>query len=104
MKKRDKLLNRYCKAKEKDSLHVQAIYEEYKVTRNSTTKMKRENKIDYYKKYFEVNKNKASSIWKGIRSIVNIHNSSKRILYYWMIKVKTYMTPKWSPNYLINIL
>ena len=67
MKKRHKLLNKYCKAKEKDSLHIQAIYEEYKVTRNSIMKMKRESKIDYYRKYFEVNKNKASSIWKGIR-------------------------------------
>ena len=78
MKKRHKLLHKYCKAKEKDSLHIQAICEEDKVTRNSITKMKRENKIDYYKKYFELNKNKASSIWKGIRSIVNIQNSSKK--------------------------
>ena len=40
--------------------------------------MKRESKIEYYRKYFEANKNKASSIWKGIRSIVNIQNTSKR--------------------------
>ena len=40
--------------------------------------MKRDSKIDYYRKYFEANKNKASSIWKGIMSIVNIHNSSKK--------------------------
>ena len=40
--------------------------------------MKRDSKIDYYRKYFEANKNKASSIWKGIRSIVNIQNSSKK--------------------------
>ena len=79
--KRDNLINRYCKAKEIDSLHIQAIYEEYRVTRNSITKMKRESKIDYYKKYFEVNKNKASSIRKGIRSIVNIQNSSKKELF-----------------------
>ena len=78
MKKHDELLNRYYKAKEKDSLHIQAIYEEDKVTRNSITKIKRESKIDYYTKYFEVNKNKAPSIWKGIRSIVNIQNSSKK--------------------------
>ena len=53
MKKRDKLLNKYCKAKEKDS-YIQVIYEEFKVTRNFITKMKRESKIDYYRKYFEV--------------------------------------------------
>ena len=62
MKKRDKLLHRYCEAEEKDSAHVQVIYEEYKVTRNSITKMKRESNIDCYRKYFEANKNKASSI------------------------------------------
>ena len=47
MKKRDKLLCRYCKANENDSLYAQAICEEYKVIRNSITKMKRESKIDY---------------------------------------------------------
>ena len=36
--------------------------------------MKRESKIDYYNKYFKVNKNKAFSTWKGIRSNVNIQN------------------------------
>ena len=70
MKKRDKLLHRYCKAKEKDS-YVKAIYDGDKVTRNSIKKMKRESKIDYYRKYFEANKNK-------IRAIVNIQNSSKK--------------------------
>ena len=78
MKKRDKLLHKYCKAKDKDSFCAQAIYEDFKFARNSLTKMKRDSKIDYYRKYFEVNKNKASSIWKGIRSIVNIQNSSKK--------------------------
>ena len=65
MKKRDKLLHKYCKAKDKDSFCAQAIYEDFKFIRNSLTKMKRDSKIDYYRKYFEANKNKASSIWKG---------------------------------------
>ena len=94
MKKRDKLLNRYCKAKEKDSLHIQAIDEGDKVTRNSITEMKRESKIDYYKKYFEVNKNNASSIWKGIRSIVNIQNSSKKDIILLNDKGKNIHDPK----------
>ena len=78
MKKRDKLLHKYCKAKDKDYFYAQAIYEDFKSIRNSLTKTKRDSKIDYYRKYFEANKNKASSIWKGIRSIVNIQNSSKK--------------------------
>ena len=40
--------------------------------------MKRDSKIEYYKKFFENNKNKMSSIWKGIRTIVNINSKSKR--------------------------
>ena len=56
--------------------------------------MKRESKIDYYKKYFEVNKNKASSIWKGIRSIVNIQNSSKKDIKLLNDKGKNIYDPK----------
>ena len=100
----DKLLHRYCKAEEKDSIYVQDIYAEYKFTRNSITKMKQESNVEYYRKYLEAYKNKTSSNWKGIRSIVNIQNSSKKILNYWMIKVKTYLTPKRSRNYLLNIM
>ena len=48
------------------------------MVRNELTKMKRDNKIDYYHNYFETNKNNASSIWKGIRSIVNISKSSRK--------------------------
>ena len=40
--------------------------------------MKRDNKMDYYKRFFDSNKNKMSTIWKGIRSIVNINNTSKK--------------------------
>ena len=46
--------------------------------RNELTKMKRNNKIDYYHKCFERNKNKVSSIWEGIGSIVNISKSSRK--------------------------
>ena len=48
------------------------------MVRNELTKMKRDNKIDYYHNYFETNKNNASSIWKGIRSIVNFSKSSRK--------------------------
>ena len=39
MKKRDKLLHKYCKAKDKDSFCAQAIYEDFKFIRNSLTKI-----------------------------------------------------------------
>ena len=42
--------------------------------------MKRDGKMDYYKKFFDSNKNKMSTIWKGIRSIVDINNTSKKVI------------------------
>ena len=102
MKKRDKLLHRYCKAKKKTQ-NVQAIYDEYKVTRNSITKMKRESKIDDYREYFEANRNKTSSIWKGIRSIVNIQYSSKKDIKLINDKGKNISDPKKPTNILENL-
>ena len=78
MKKRDKLLYKYSKHKLKNSHTAISLCNEYKVIRNKITTMKRVNKLEYYKKFFDSNKNKMSSIWKGIRSIVNISNTSKK--------------------------
>ena len=91
----------------KKTQHVQTIYEEYKVTRNSITKMKRESKIDYYRKYFEANKNRTSSIWTGIRSIVNLQNSSKKYIKSINDKGKNISDPKkiveLFNEYLVNV-
>ena len=76
MKKRDKLRFKYSKHKQKNSQVAIALYKEYKGIRNKVTKLKRDNKLEYYKKFFDSNKSKLSSILKGIRSIVNINNTS----------------------------
>ena len=78
MKKRDKLLHKYCKTVDKESVSSKAIYDDYKSTRNELTKLKRYSKIEYYHKYFESNKHKTASLWKGIRSIVNINKTSRK--------------------------
>ena len=55
------------------------MYNKYKIIRNNNVaKLKHDSKMDYYKKYFDSNMNKMSSIWKGIISIVNINNTSKK--------------------------
>ena len=59
-------------------MHARIIHTEYKQKRNALTNMKRESKKLYYNNYFEANKSKMSPIWKGIRSIVNLNNSSKK--------------------------
>ena len=78
MKKRDKLLAKFSKHKKKNSVLAANLYNDYSIIRNNVTKMKRDSKMDYYKRFFDSNKNKMSTIWKGIRSIVNINNTSRK--------------------------
>ena len=42
MKKRDKLLHKYCKTIDKESVSSKAIYDENKSVRNELTKLKRQ--------------------------------------------------------------
>ena len=41
------------------------------------TLLKRNNKLEYYKQYFEKNKKKTAALWKGIKSLVAIKPSNK---------------------------
>ena len=54
------------------------LFKDYKMLRNIITRMKRDAKSKYYKEYFEMHKDKAASIWKGIRSLVKLKSSSKK--------------------------
>ena len=78
MNKRDKLLRKYSKLKNKVNENARFIYDDYKKIRNKVTKMKRDSKVEYYRRFFEENQKKSSAIWKGIRSIVNINNTSRK--------------------------
>ena len=51
--KRDKLLHKYSKMKNKDSYTASIIFDEYKKIRNIVTKLKRDSKLEYYHKFFE---------------------------------------------------
>ena len=62
----------------KDNVTANIIYEDYKKLRNKVTKLKRDSKVDYYHRFFDENKKKSSAIWKGIRSIVNPKNTSRK--------------------------
>ena len=77
---RDKLLRKFCKLKNKNSIHAINIYSQYKNIRNNITSLKRTSKTNYYKDFFEKYKQKSSMIWKGIRSIVNINNTSTKCI------------------------
>ena len=73
---RDKLFHKYCK--EKDPNIKNELYNNYKITRNIITTLKRKNKLEYYKNYFDLNSNKTSAVWKGIRTLVNIRTNTRK--------------------------
>ena len=57
---------------ETDPVKIESLRKDYKLLRNKITQEKRDSKKSHYAAYFEKNNNKASYIWKGIRSLVNI--------------------------------
>ena len=69
-KERDSLLKDI--KNETDPVKIESLRKDYKALRNEITQEKRDSKKAHYAAYFEKNKNKASDIWKGIRSLVNI--------------------------------
>ena len=66
--------------------------------------MKRDRKVDYYQKYFAANKNKASAIWKGIRYIVNLNNTTRKDITLLNDKGKNISDPKKIVSCLTNNL
>ena len=62
-------------SKENDPAQITSLRIDYKKLWNEITKEKRDNKKEYYAKYFENNKRKSSETWKGIRALVNIKST-----------------------------
>ena len=75
MWKRDKLFRKFRTASDDNT--KTKLYNDYKTLRNGLTLLKRNNKLEYYKQYFEKNKKKTAALWKGIRSLVIIKPSNK---------------------------
>jgi hypothetical protein len=73
--KRDELLKQY--KNEKNSEIATQLYKEYKLLRNQITKDKRRNKKSHNIAQFEKNKNAISTVWKSIRSLVNMKPGKK---------------------------
>ena len=68
--RRDELLNQY--KNEKNTVIANQLYKEYKQVRNQITKDKRRSKKAHNIAQFEKNKNSISTVWKSIRSLVNM--------------------------------
>lgn len=73
--KRDELLKKFKSEKNSDLATV--IYKEYKLLRNQITADKRRGKKAHNIAQFEKNKNAISTVWKSIRSLVNMKPGKK---------------------------
>ena len=94
MWERDKIFSKYHKCKY--PLNKSNLFSQYKLIRNEVTKLKRDNKIKYYKEFFEINNKKTSAIWKGIRSLVTIKPSNlNQLTIEWAISIN-YTNLLWS--------
>ena len=73
---REKLYKKFVKAKDKDV--KEDYHKKYKQFRNKILSECRESKKLYFQNYFTENANNIKNMWKGIKSIINISNYSKR--------------------------
>ena len=73
--KRDELLKKYKNEKNLDT--ATQIYKDYKLLRNQITADKRRSKKAHNIAQFEKNKNAISTVWKSIRSLVNMKPGKK---------------------------
>ena len=72
IRNKNKIYNKFCKAKyqkRKDLLHQQ-----FKNYRNILSNLTKKSKENYYKEYFQENKNNLIKVWKGIKDIILIKN------------------------------
>ena len=75
MWKRDKLLRKYCACKNETQKNL--IHDEFKKLRNNVTFSIRKSKNEYFKLFFDKNRNNTTLIWKGIRQLITLKSKSK---------------------------
>ena len=70
--RRDDLLRKYIKCN--DTVRKKELHLQFKMLRNEIVSLIKNNKKNYYKNYFSENAKDIKKTWKGIKSIINIHN------------------------------
>ena len=88
MGKRDKLLRKYCACKNETQKNL--IHDEFKKLRNKVTFSIRKSENEYFKLFFDKNRNNATLIWKGIRQLITLKSKSKIHPNIVKVKVKGY--------------
>ena len=74
---KNNLLKKFISAK--DPQVKERYHKEYKDYRNMLSAIFKQSKTNYYNTYFEANWNSIKNTWKGIKSILNIKNTSADI-------------------------
>ena len=74
--KQKNIYHKFIRSKEATS--KEAFLQEFKHYKSHINKLTRINKTNFYKSFFEENKNDSKRTWDGIRSIINIKENSKK--------------------------
>ena len=74
IRNKNKIYNKFCKAK--DQKQKDLLHQQFKNYRNILSNLTKKSKENYYKEYFQENKNNLIKVWKGIKYIILIkkHN------------------------------
>ena len=71
---KNKTFRKYLRSK--NELNKTELYTKFKALKNEVTHLTRSGKKEYYKKYFNKNKDNIQKIWKGIKEIINIKSKN----------------------------
>ena len=72
IRNKNKTYNKFCKAK--DQKRKDLLHQQFKNYRNILSNLTKKSKENYYKEYFQENKNNLIKVWKGIKDIILIKN------------------------------
>ena len=77
-KNKKKICNKFFQAK--DPERIQSLHEIFKKYRNIIANLARTNKENYYKNYFQENKNNFCKTWQGIKQIIIMKKTNSKKL------------------------
>ena len=74
IRNKNKIYNKFCKAK--DQKRKDLLHQQFKNYRNILSNLTKKSKENYYKEYFQENRNNLIKVWKGIKDIILVkkHN------------------------------
>ena len=101
MWKRDKLFRKYCACKNKTQKNL--IHEELQKLRNNVNFSIHKSKNEYFKLFFDKNRNNTTLIWKGIRQLITLKSKSKIHPNIVKVKGKDIMNPIEIANAFYNV-